>query len=268
MKQLNQVMVSELSRKGSTVQVAVFDFDGTISTLRCGWESIMEQVMLRHLASGGLSTQRSVALIRDYIEESTGIQTIYQMEWLVEQVRALGYTAADDPWEYKDEYNVALLEMVNGRIKSLADGTAKPEDFLVRGSKEFLQRLRDNGVEIHIASGTDDVDLQKETELLGIAPLVQSVKGAPHRKKDCSKEAVIRDILTTHPLTGRQMMVVGDGKVEIILGNEAGAMTIGIASQELNMNGELNPKKLEKLRQANADYITADFEALVGQWDY
>ena len=34
------------------VKAAIFDFDGTFSTLRCGWEKVMRKLMLE-LISGG-----------------------------------------------------------------------------------------------------------------------------------------------------------------------------------------------------------------------
>ena len=34
------------------IKAAIFDFDGTFSTLRCGWEKVMRKLMLE-LISGG-----------------------------------------------------------------------------------------------------------------------------------------------------------------------------------------------------------------------
>ena len=66
----------------SPVQVVLFDFDGTISTLRTGWEEVMRTVMFRYLSHGQAPSPALRAEIDAYIEESTGIQTIYQMKWL------------------------------------------------------------------------------------------------------------------------------------------------------------------------------------------
>lgn len=264
---MKTIEIRELSAKHTPVKVAIFDFDGTISTLRCGWEQIMEKVMLRRLAPSGLPEEELLTLIRAYIEESTGIQTIFQMEWLAEQVKKLCGTEPLDPWVYKDEYNEELLNMVNDRIRRLENGEAKPDEFLVRGSRRFLELLAAQGIEIYIASGTDDVDLQREAALLAVTPMVKGIKGAPHRRKDCSKEAVIKELVETRQLSGKELLVVGDGKVEIMLGNEVGAVTVGVATREINMDGTFHPKKLIKLRQAQADYIVADFDELIRQWE-
>ena len=58
----------------------------------------------------------------------------------------------------------------------------------------------------------------------------------------CSKEAVFRRLLVEKNLTGPELAVLGDGKVEIALGREAGALTIGVASDEDKREG-VNPVK-------------------------
>ena len=57
----------------------LFDFDGTISTLRCGWEKVMKPLMLEMIhsriwqsaeESGGLSLEEKLALKRKKLEEA------------------------------------------------------------------------------------------------------------------------------------------------------------------------------------------------------
>ncbi|MGI5893806.1 MAG: HAD family hydrolase [Candidatus Merdivicinus sp.] len=263
---MHQFLATELCRESCTVKAAIFDFDGTISTLRCGWEAVMEKIMLEHLNGGKMAGEELLSHIRQYIAESTGIQTIYQMEWLAEQVELLCGRKPLDPWDYKDLYNEALLQMVDSRIAELESGKAEAEKYLVAGSREYLQLLMESGIAIYIASGTDEEDVRHEADLLGISQLVREVRGAPHRRKDCSKEAVIRDILQDGSLSGHELMVVGDGKVEIQLGQEAGALTVGIASQELRPERGMNPRKAEKLQRAGARYLAEDFQPLIAQW--
>lgn len=258
--------IRELTKKHCPVKAAIFDFDGTISTLRCGWEPIMEKVMLKHLRGGDMPDDQLIPMVRAYIDESTGIQTAYQMEWLANQVRELCHQEPANLWTYKDEYNEELLQMVNDRIAQLENG-ADPAQYLINGGVEYLQQLSRGGIEIYIASGTDDADVKREASLLGIASMVKEVKGAPYHKKDCSKEAVIRELIQTRGLTGKELMVVGDGKVEIQLGAASGGITIGVASQELCQNGQYNMKKLVKLQAAGADYIVPDFVQLLQMWE-
>lgn len=260
-----EFLARELTRSGCPFRAAVLDFDGTVSMLRCGWEAVMEKIMEEELADAQIDAAARTDLIRRYIAESTGIQTIYQMEWLAGQVETLCGRKALDPWEYKDRYNAALMEAIDSRLRELEAGGSR-ERWLVPGSREYLCLLKEAGVRIYIASGTDEEDVRREAALLGIAEFAEEIHGAPHRRKDCSKEAVIRGILQNGGLRGRELLVAGDGRVEIELGREAGALTIGIASLELRSGTGMNHEKLQKLQKAGADYLAADFRPLVDQW--
>lgn len=246
------------------IKAAVFDFDGTFSTLRCGWERVMKPLMLESI-SGGKKEAYPPELeekVDNYIDTSTGIQTVYQMQWLKEETEKAGFGSEEkDAWYYKDEYNRRLMEEIKGRIKSLETKEKSPDDFLIKGAKEFLKMLIDSGIEVYLASGTDHKDVVKEASALGVADKFTEIKGAPERKAACSKEAVIKMILEEKNLPGEALLLVGDGKVEIALGKECGAFTIGAATDEEHLEG-LNPVKRERLIKAGADIIIGDFQNL------
>lgn len=236
------------------IKAVLFDFDGTLSTLRCGWEKVMEPMMVEFLGEG--SEQKAA----DYIDESTGIQTVYQMRWLVQQLELRGKGHPDrDEWWYKDEYNRRLMETVDKRKQDLNTGALQPEAYLIRGSQAFLNRLKNAGLALYVASGTDHQDVVRENKLLKVFDYFTLVQGAPERRADCSKEAVMRMLLAEKGLKGSELVVVGDGKVEIALAAEVGAYGIGVASDELKRFG-INPRKASRLRKAGADILIGDFE--------
>lgn len=68
-------------------------------------------------------------------------------------------------------------------------------------------------------------------------------------------------------LHGSDFAVIGDGKVEIRLGHEAGARTLGLASNEETLCG-INPIKRERLTRAGADAICGDFTDLSSILDF
>jgi phosphoglycolate phosphatase-like HAD superfamily hydrolase len=245
------------------LKVALFDFDGTISTLRHGWEEIMEPLMLEMIAGKTPVDDGLIKEVREYIDESTGIQTYYQMKWLLEAVKRYGRNpeASEDPWWYKGEYNRRLIHYVEKRKQSILTGEKAPSDYLIKGSKEFLKTLRNNGIEIYVASGTDDPDVKKEVEVLGLKGYFKEVAGAPLGKAECSKEMVLRKLIAEKRLKGNEVMVIGDGKVEIALGREVGALTLGIASNEEKGYG-INPVKQARLAKAGAHAIVGDFQEL------
>ena len=74
-----------------------------------------------------------------YIDKSTGIQTILQMDWLAESVKKRGKEALD-PFDYKAEYNRRLLEVVDKRVARLERGDLSRDDLMVVGAREFVER--------------------------------------------------------------------------------------------------------------------------------
>lgn len=241
------------------IRAAVFDFDGTISTLRCGWENVMRPMMLELLSGRADGFDPSlIRLVDAYIDESTGIQTIHQMKWLAAEIQKRRAGMPDDPWYYKREYNRRLMETVEARIRDLELGKKSPEAFLIRGSVDFLKRLRARGVRICVASGTDHPDVLRESAALGVDKLFDRIAGAPVDREGCSKEQVLRELIEAEGLSGGELAVIGDGKVEIALGNAAGARTLGMATDETGRSS-LNPVKYERLLHAEANAIAGDF---------
>ena len=235
------------------IDAAVFDFDGTLSKLRAGWESVMEPLMCELIPG---DSEEVKSLVRSYIDESTGIQTIFQMRWLAEEIARRGGVARD-PWEYKDEYNRRLMLEVARRREAVISGEENREKYCVFGGRELLCALKDRGVKLFAASGTDEEDVIEEARVLGFDEYFDEISGAQRSTDQCSKEAVLRRLVKP----GANILVVGDGKVEIALGRESGALTLGIAS--LDAPGcdthEYNMQKYERLIGAGAHAIVADF---------
>lgn len=233
----------------------IFDFDGTISTLRHGWEQIMQPLMLEMICPEGQYSDVLVKKVRDYIDASTGIQTAYQMQWLADEVKkATG--KAEDVWYYKARYNEKLLDMVSRKKQLVLCGRASRSDYLIEGSVSFLAALRERGCKMYLASGTDDADVRAEAAFLGVDGFFADIKGAPSGSFGCSKELVMCQLMEQSD--GADMVVVGDGRVEIELSKHFGALSIGVASDEDARHG-VNAHKKARLQAAGADVICGDF---------
>ena len=89
--------------------MALFDFDGTLSLLRSGWQDVMVSEMVETLA--GLQAGESDSDLRQSVAEFvwrlTGRETIYQMIELAEQVSARG-GSPEPPLTYKRRYLAGL----------------------------------------------------------------------------------------------------------------------------------------------------------------
>jgi phosphoglycolate phosphatase-like HAD superfamily hydrolase len=244
------------------VRHALFDFDGTLSVLRQGWEPVMERVMLEAICAGAGRTpsQAIMAEVQEYIDRSTGKLTILQMQWLADKVRSYGMQKNPlSAAAYKIIYLRALMVSVSKRMEALENGTAFAEDYLIQGSQEFLGGLAEKGVVLYVASGSDHADVLREASALGISNyFVGGIYGALDASETNGKERVIQRILDDHHLAGNELLVVGDGPVEIIEGRQRGAISLGVASDEVVHHG-WNEHKIERLTRTGADLLVADF---------
>jgi len=259
-------ILREYRRTNGPIQAAIFDFDGTISTLRCGWEEVMLPLMVEMIGAPSGQVAEITQLASAYIDASTGIQTIHQMIWLRAQAARFGYRQSMDEWEYKAEYNRRLMCHIQARIDAVESGAAAAEDFMIAGAGAFLSALRAHGVALYLASGTDHADVAREAALLGVAEQFTLIMGAPAHEIACSKEAVIRQTIAERNIPAENLALIGDGKVEIALGAACGAFALGTATDETARFG-VNKVKRERLRNAGAHAIVGDFrnaEGLLG----
>jgi len=67
---------------------ALFDFDGTLSLIRSGWQGVMIPMMVEILLQQPLAESREEIeeVVTDFVDRLTGKQTIYQMIQLCEEV--------------------------------------------------------------------------------------------------------------------------------------------------------------------------------------
>lgn len=251
---------------------AIFDHDGTISTLREGWEQIMAPVMMKailgaHYQHVSQTVFDEVMLrVNEFIDKTTGIQTLVQMQGLIQLIRDFGFVPeADilDEFGYKAIYNEALLEMVRQREAKLEKGELTLADVTVKNSVELLHALHIAGVKLYLASGTDQADVEHEARLLGYDTLFGGrIFGAVGDVTREAKKEVLDKILDSIGTNGSGRVVTfGDGPVEIRETRKRGGIAIGVASDEVKRYG-LNLQKRTRLIQAGADLIVPDFSQL------
>ncbi|MBC8230214.1 HAD family hydrolase [bacterium] len=243
------------------IKHALFDFDGTISLVRDGWQNVMVPIMVEILIDTQTNeTEEELQnIVIEFVDRLTGKQTIYQMIQLREEVEKRGGIPLA-PLEYKQMYNERLLPIVNDRIAKLEKEESDKSELLLLGSLDFLRKLRDGGVKLYLASGTDVEFVKHEADILGITPyFTGGIFGAIKEYKTYSKAMVIQKILEDYNLSGSQLLIVGDGFVEIENGKAVGAVAVGVASVENNIFG-MNADKRVRLINAGADIIIPDYK--------
>ncbi|GAB4453712.1 MAG: hypothetical protein Kow00120_23610 [Anaerolineae bacterium] len=242
------------------VRSALFDFDGTLSLIREGWQGVMIPMMVEVLQAldTGESEAELTALVTDFVTRLTGKQTVYQMIELAEQVKRRG-GAPLDPLAYKWQYLERLWARIEHRVAGLKAGEIAPEDMLVPGSCDILERLKARGVACYLASGTDEVYVKDEAAALGLVPYFGAhIYGAQDDYKNFSKAMVIDRIIKTHDLSGPELVAFGDGYVEIENTKAVGGIAVGVATNEAARAG-IDAWKRGRLIEAGADIIVPDF---------
>jgi rfaE bifunctional protein kinase chain/domain len=248
---------------------AIFDLDGTISTLRQGWEEVMNPVMMKAVMGDAyLSADESVyqkvqKRILDFIDKTTGIQTIEQMKGLVEIVREFGLVPNNkilDEFKYKEIYRKGLLELVEKRLKKYQNKELSVEDFTIKNAVPFIKRMHDAGIKLYLASGTDEQDVINEVKEMGYADLFEKrIYGSVGDVNKDAKKMVLERIMKDIGEENIQKLVAfGDGPVEMRETHKRGGLTVGVASDEVRRFG-LNIHKRKRLIKSGADIIIPDF---------
>jgi len=240
----------------------LFDFDGTLSLIREGWMNVMVPMMVETLAATGTreSAHTLGEMVREFVMELTGKQTIYQMMRLAEEVTKRGGTP-QEPIVYKQIYHDRLMERIADRREALRSGRASPEEMLVPSSRPLLDGLRRQGVELYVASGTDEPYVMEEVRLLGLDEYFgPHVYGARDDYRTFSKAMVIDRILKENHVPGAQLLGFGDGYVEIQNIKAVGGVAVAVASDEAQRSGKPDAWKRERLIGAGADLVVPDYQ--------
>lgn len=253
----------ETVRGGASARNAravIFDFDGTLSLIRCGWRDIMIPMCVEQLAA--LKTGESEAALAEvageFVWRLTGKETIYQMMALADAVRARGGKPLE-PRVYKKMYLDRLWLLIRSRVEDLRTGRAAAEAYLVPGARQILDLLRARGVRLFLASGTDHADVNEEARLLGVARFFDGgIFGAQEDLNSFSKALLVQQLVSRAGFRADELLVFGDGYVEIEEVKKAGGVAVGVATAEPDCRA-VDDWKRSRLIQVGADFVIPNF---------
>jgi len=253
----------EIIRAGAAApgaRAAIFDFDGTLSLIRSGWLDIMLDTMVETL--GALGTGETAGQLREksfnLVWPHTGRDTLYQMVEFAGAIRARGGTPRD-PQEYKQSFLDALYDISEQRVTDVREGRCPPDRHLVPGSRAMLEDLRARGIKLYLASGTDHDRLTDEAHVLDIARYFDGgIYGALPDPEAFTKAMLIERVARGPGMHGSLLMAFGDGPTEIAEAHRAGALTVGLATDEPECR-TVSPFKRRSLIDNGADYIIPNY---------
>ncbi len=222
--------------------------------------------------------------------ESAGLSALTQMEWAIRRaidkgiinitcdkadnrnkiglirkgVEVFDTPDTDELTEFLSIHTPRLFKfyekVLNGycRDKNLVQAKKDPNKFLVKGSMEFMQYLRDNGVKNYFVTGAvveKGMGMHEEVTTLGFeigeGKLVEDLIGSTWTEK-LPKDVIMAKLLEKLNAKGENVLVIGDGRSEIFAGSEMGALNIS----RLDKNDEYR-RTLHK--ELGAHIIVSDF---------
>jgi phosphoglycolate phosphatase-like HAD superfamily hydrolase len=253
----------EIVRAGASsphARVALFDFDGTLSLIRTGWLNVMVPMMVEILAAlhTGESEVALRGVVEDFVWRLTGKETVYQMMALASEIKRRGGTPLD-PLVYKKRYLDLLSGVIRDRLDELRRGRCSPEKYLVPGSRALLEALKTRGLHLYLASGTDEVFMKEEADLLDVTRYFDGgVYGALDDLSAFSKRMLVQRIVRLPGVRGDQIVAFGDGYVEIEEVKQVGGVTVGVATDEPECR-QVDQWKRQRLIGVGADYIVPNY---------
>ena len=210
--------------------------------------------------SAGLSALTQMEWsIRRAVEEGT-VKVACDMEVNSQKVKLIGAGEErfDDLPETAEmtamltEYTPRLFKLyeavLNGycRDKNLALARQDPERFRVKGSMDFLKKLRDAGVKNYFVTGAvvqKGMGMHEEVEALGYeigeGKLIEDVIGSTWTEKMPKDEIMIK-LMKTLNAKGEDILVTGDGRSEISAGVKMGALTVSRLNETAARQRELH----------------------------
>jgi len=131
----------------------------------------------------------------------------------------------------------------------------------VPGTREFLKSLREHGLKLYCASGTDEVYTLEEADLLDVRQYFQGgVFGAQDDYRTFSKEILIQRMISGLECKGEELLGFGDGFVEIKNVKDVGGIAVGLATAEPECQ-VVDEWKRQRLVGVGADFIIPNFLA-------
>ena len=244
----------------ANARVCLFDFDGTISLIRSGWMDVMVPMMVEILAElrSGESEAELRAVVEEFIWRLTGKQTIYQAIAFAGEISKRGGSPRD-PLEYKKMYLDRLHARIHYRLEELRRHQVSPEKYLVPGTRAWIEALRERGLRLYLASGTDQPYMRAEADLLDIARYFEGrVYGALDDYRSFSKRILIERLIAASEFRGAEFLGFGDGYVEIENVKQVGGVAVGVATAEPECR-IVDEWKRQRLAGVGADFIIPNF---------
>ena len=250
----------------TSLKCIVLDYDGTLTTLRKGWDVILTDYTLSKANPENLYHPEIESKIKAFTDHAGGTTPKQLMSRLVALIEDLGMVDKSDIESvdfYAREYAAHFTEKINARLKDFSENR---EEFLIRNVREMLDFIKNKKTVNYVVTGSCEIAVSSELKQLEMFGLFEKVYGASLEMEGNLKLDAMNEILEKHRLDTSEVLVVGDGSTEMRAAKELGLPALGIASNE--HTGGLCDIKREMLAETGAHAIVSDYSNFEEVWDW
>jgi phosphoglycolate phosphatase-like HAD superfamily hydrolase len=166
------------------IKTIFWDFDGVIMDSMSVRDKGFEIVLKNY-------PQEQVALLMAYHRDNGGLSRYHKFRYFFEEIR--GEIISDlDIKILADEFSIVML------------GNLLDESLLIKDSFDFIKKNYSK-FNMHIVSGSDEVELRHICETLGLANYFISIHGSPTPKKE-----LVKNVLKENKYIKEEICLIGD----------------------------------------------------------
>ena len=211
------------------IKAIFWDFDGVIlnsnSIRDIGFERVLAQF-----------PENQIKRLIEYHRENGGLSRYVKFRYFFEEIRG-ERISNDEVRKWSSEFSEIML-------KTLCD-----KRLLIQDSLEFV-RINQHKYLMHIASGSDQMELRYLSKYLDIDNLFQSIHGSPKPKTE-----IVSEIISKYKYDTSECILIGDSQNDLEAAINNGIEFYGYNNLSLKRTGVNYIDSFKKLSQFNFDKL-------------
>ncbi len=252
--------------KVSEIKCIVLDYDGTLTTLRKGWDLILTDYAREKINPNGLPCDGLDEEIRHLCAHAGGTtpkQLVSRLMAIMDKMNLIEKSEIKSVEFYAKDYADHFQEKIDDRVRRFA---TESESYVIKAVRPMLDFISSKNTMNYIVTGSCETAVKEELQKLDMIHHFERVYGASLEMDGNLKLDAMKEIMDRHQLTPCQILIVGDGSTETRAAAELQLPAIGIASDE--HTGGFCSKKREMLADLGAHAIIADYTGFANVWEW
>ena len=252
--------------KISEVKCIVLDYDGTLTTLRKGWDLILTDYAREKINPNGLECEGLDEEIRHLCAHAGGTtpkQLVSRLMAIMDKMNLVEKSDIKSIEYYAKDYADHFQEKIDERVKRFA---TESESYVIDAVRPMLDFIAEKKTINYIVTGSCEIAVKEELKKLEMMHYFERVYGASLEMDGNLKLDAMQEIIKRHGLSPCEVLIIGDGSTETRAAAELKLPAIGIASDE--HSGGLCAKKRDMLVDLGAHAIIADYTGFEHVWNW